>query len=79
VRYLATGGWIDYEVSVGGHQGSLMTRKTWLESVKENSFIDYDGYGSQVTFDGKIIGDNIKPSQASTILPEATYILWYNR
>jgi hypothetical protein len=71
--------WIDYEVSVGGHQGALMTRQTWLESVADHGFIDYDGYGNQLTAEGKYIGGTIKPSQASTILPDTAYILWYNR
>jgi len=70
---------IDYEVTVGGHQGALMTRQTWLEAVEDSSFIDYDGYGNQLTADGKYIGGTIKPSQASTILPDTAFILWYNR
>ncbi len=70
---------IDYEVSVGGHQGALMTRDTWLDAVKDTSFVDYDGDGNQLTAEGKYIGGTIKPSQADTILPDTAYILWYNR
>lgn len=78
VEYLKENG-IDYEVSVGGHQGALMTRQVWLESVEDKSFIDYDGYGNQLTAEGKYIGGTIRPSQAVTILPDTAYILWYNR
>ena len=70
---------IDYEVSVGGHQGALMTRATWLEEVKHHNFIDYDGYGSQLTAEGKYIGGNLGPSMVGTIMADTAYILWYNR
>lgn len=66
-------------MSVGGHQGALMTRDTWLDAVKDTSFVDYDGDGNQLTAEGKYIGGTIKPSQADTILPDTAYILWYNR
>jgi hypothetical protein len=83
VQFLAQGEWIDYEVKIDRHSGALMTRETWLESVEDGSFIDYDGMGDQVTEDGKILGgaghDWIYPSTASEILPETKYILWYNR
>jgi hypothetical protein len=71
---------IDYEVRIDSHQGALMTWATWLEAVKDHSFIDYDGMGNQVSADGKIIGDGyIYPSTASTMSPDVAYILWYNR
>lgn len=50
--------WIDYEVSigVGGHSGALMTRETWLESVADHSFIDYDGMGNEIDENGNVLG-----------------------
>jgi hypothetical protein len=82
VQYLREGNWIDYEVSVNGSQGALMTREIWLEEVEKHNFIDYDGYGSMLTEQGKFIGGNIRPSSAvETLLqyPNVAYILWYNR
>ena len=76
---------IDYEVRIDGHQGALMTRETWLEAVKDHSFIDYDGMGNEVSADGKVLmgilhtAGWIKPSQADKIQPDTAFILWYNR
>jgi len=77
---------IDYEVRIDGHQGALMTRETWLEAVKDHSFIDYDGMGNEVSADGKVLKSElngiygwIKPSQADKIRPDTAFILWYNR
>lgn len=56
VAYLSAGNHIDYEVEIGGHQGALMTRETWLESVKDKSFIDYDGMGNEIDENGSILG-----------------------
>jgi hypothetical protein len=81
-QYLAEGNPIDYEVSVNGCQGALMTRSAWIEAVKDGTFIDYDGYGSMLTEHGKFIGGNVHPSSAAMDLvqyPETAYILWYNR
>ncbi|MBZ5660027.1 MAG: hypothetical protein LAO08_06430 [Acidobacteriia bacterium] len=84
-QFLAQGNWIDYEVKVGHHNGALMTRETWLESVADHSFIDYDGMGNELTEDGIVLGVApgepgwIYPSQAARIRPETKYILWYNR
>lgn len=74
--------WIDYEVSVNGSQGALMTRDAWVECVEDRAFIDYDGYGSMLTKEGKFIGGDIRPSSAAMCLvqyPTTAYILWYNR
>lgn len=79
VDYLKQGHHIDYEVTVGGHRGALIHRNDWIEAVSSRFFIDYDGYGDQLTADGKFIGGNIYPSQAGNILPQTAYILWYNR
>jgi len=82
VQWLREGNWIDYEVSVNGSQGALMTRDAWVEAVEDRAFIDYDGYGSMLTKEGKFIGGKIHPSAAvATLLqyPETAYILWYNR
>ncbi len=84
VQYLSEGHHIDYEVKIDRHRGALLTRKEWLEYVKNGSFIDYDGMGNQVDKDGKVIktgafGDYIYPSEANTLVPECAYILWYNR
>jgi hypothetical protein len=84
-HYLAEGHPIDYEVRVCGHNGALMTREEWLDAVRSNSFIDYDGMGNELAEDGTILGAEpgkhgwIKPSEASRIRPETKYILWYNR
>jgi hypothetical protein len=75
-------GQYDYEVKIGRHSGALMTRETWLESVADKSFIDYDGMGDEVDENGIISnvgGDWIRPSEASRIRPETKFILWYNR
>jgi hypothetical protein len=84
VEYLGQGNWIDYEVKIGKHSGALLTRAEWLEAVESKSFIDYDGMGNQVDKDGNILhtgkfGDWIHPSEASELVPECAYILWYNR
>jgi len=93
VAYLRAGNHIDYEVKIteqgegrlSTHQGALMTRETWLEAVKDHSFIDYDGMGNEIAEDGALLKSEInvtgwlKPSQAATIRPETKYILWYNR
>jgi len=79
------GNHIDYEVKVGRHSGALMTRETWLESVADRSFIDYDGMGNEIDVNGNVLGEApgnpawIKPSEAADIRPETAYILWYNR
>ena len=85
-QYLAEGHHIDYEVAIPTEgytsRGALMTRDEWLESVRDGSFIDYDGYGSMLTEEGKFIGGNIRPSSALktlTLHPNTAYILWYNR
>jgi hypothetical protein len=85
LAHLAQGNWIDYEVKIDGHQGALMTRETWLESVADHSFVDYDGMGNEVSADGKILLTEssdykwLKPSNAAAIRPETKFILWYNR
>ncbi len=53
-----------------------------LPSQESNGlFIDYDGYGSMLTEQGKFVGSNIRPSAVNTLLqyPDVAYILWYNR
>lgn len=98
VQWLAENpGQYDYEVKIEGHRGSLMTRETWLESVADHSFIDYDGMGNEIDENGNVLGvvsavrtangdlevfpdpGWIRPSEASRILPETKYILWYNK
>lgn len=87
VEYLSQGNWIDYEVKIGDHQGALMTREEWLDSVESQSFIDYDDMGNEIAEDGTVLGDEpekrttdwIKPSEAKRLRPETKYILWYNR
>lgn len=78
VEYLQEGHYIDYEVSIGGHHGALMTCEVWLEEVKTFGFMDEDGYGLQLTVGGKNI-ECISPSQADLISPDTAYILWYNK
>jgi hypothetical protein len=56
VEFLRAGNHIDYEVKIGRHQGALMTRDEWLESVREHSFIDYDGMGNEIDAEGNILG-----------------------
>lgn len=77
-QFLTEGNHIDYEVKHEGHHGALMTREGWLESVEDHGIIDYDGFGDQVTQEGRLIG-RIRPSAAKEILAETAYILWYNR
>ncbi len=84
LQYIREEHWIDYEVLIDGHQGALLTRKDWLEEVRHQNFVDYDGYGSQLTTEGKFltpfcIGGDIRPSTAAEILTDTAYILWYNR
>ena len=86
VQWLAENpGHYDYEVKIGRHEGALMTRETWLESVETHAFIDYDGMGNEIAEDGKVLGEEpgkhgwIYPSQATRIRPETKYILWYNK
>jgi hypothetical protein len=50
--------YIDYEVKLGRHSGALMTRETWLESVADHSFIDYDGMGNEVDENGNVLGES---------------------
>ena len=61
VQFLQQGEYIDYEVKIGGHTGALMTRETWLESVEDGSFIDYDGMGNEIDENGNILG--VTPAQ----------------
>jgi hypothetical protein len=76
---------IDYNVKIGDHDGALMTREEWLDSVESQSFIDYDGMGNEIAEDGTVLGAGpgkhgwIKPSEATRLQPETKYILWYNR
>ena len=84
VQYLAQDNFIDYEVKIvnpdGEHTGALMTRDSWLESVQDCDFMDEDGMGDQIDKDGNIMEAGwIKPSKASELLPDAKYILWYNK
>ena len=82
VQWLREGNWIDYEVSVNGSQGALITRDAWVEAVEDRASIDYDGHGNMLTKEGKFIGGNIRPSSAAATLlqyPTTAYILWYNK
>jgi hypothetical protein len=84
VQYLAEGHAIDYEVQIDCHRGALLTRESWLEAVREHFFMDEDGMGNQVDKDGAVIktgtmGGWVRPSEADTLVPECTYILWYNK
>jgi hypothetical protein len=81
IAFLNDGHYIDYDVSIDRHHGALMTRETWLDHVQHAFFIDYDGMGSQISADGRLLANDkwIYPSTANSILPETAYILWYNR
>lgn len=76
-----------FSVRVARHHGALITREQWLDDVAGGGFIDYDGWGNELSESGEIlgVGDNpedtgwISPSEAARILPETKYILWYNR
>lgn len=69
---------INYDVKIGDSEGALMSRAAWLESVESGMFIDYDGFGDQVTAEGQIIG-RTRPSAAKHLLDATAYILWYNK
>lgn len=58
--------------------GSLMTVEEWLDDVKRNLFIDYDGFGHAVK-DGKCDSRAIYPSEAAEVPEDATHIVWFNR
>jgi hypothetical protein len=59
--------------------GDLISRENWLEAVNNGNFIDYDGHGCPVK-DGKMASYVlIIPSQAATLDPEATHVMWFNR
>ena len=55
-QYLAEGHYIDYYVKILTHDGALMTREEWLDSVESASFIDYDGMGNEIAEDGTVLG-----------------------
>ncbi len=69
----------------------ILTVAEWLDDVADGMFIDYDGYGEAIVWDGVsedyvIItrgpewGDShIYPSEKDKVPPEATHINWYNR
>ena len=60
--------------------GDLMTKKDWLEAVKDGWFIDYDGHG-ELSNGVMCSSQFIRPSKAYVIkdIPEVTHIVWYNR
>ncbi len=70
---------IDYEVSIAGHHGALLTKESWLDSVARSFFVDEDGSGVQVTSGGALT-DRIHPSAATVLMRDDTsYILWFNK
>jgi hypothetical protein len=83
--------WIDHRI--GHSRGNLIPLDEWKECCEDGGFIDYDGYGSAVDENYKIIeiadgmdyeGNHIWPSDYTVLggakIPiETKYILWYNR
>jgi len=83
--------WIDHKIE--GHSGKLFSLEDWKECCDTGGFIDYDGYGSAVDENYKIIdmgkvGDffdeMISPSDytkfgGDKIPVDTKYILWYNK
>ena len=64
------------------HHGHHMDIFEWIEAVKENCFIDYDGSGDYASETGLIKGSpRIRPSDVEKGLIDLNYthIVWYNR
>ena len=61
--------------------GNLMTVEDWKEAVGYGVFIDYDGFGEQVLFDGTNykVGPEISSSEIENLDPTCTHIIWFNR
>lgn len=64
------------------NDGDVMTVEVWLDWVKSNGFIDYDGFGSLATTQG-VSDISISPSDITVFKLEipswCTHIVWYNR
>lgn len=72
--------WMDHEID--GNRGHLMTIERWKEDIDWGCFTDDDGYGDLLNEKYEFLQRaSISPSRADTLdsIPEAKYILWYNR
>lgn len=83
--------WIDHVID--GYSGHLIPLEEWKGCCDAGGFIDYDGYGSAVDSEYKIVqitdsldyeGNHIWPSDytkrgGKKIPIDTKYILWYNR
>jgi hypothetical protein len=55
----------------------------WFEDVRYGCFIDRDGFGTTIIWDGvseeyKVVNEWVYPSEADTVEKEVTHIIWYN-
>lgn len=74
------------DITIDQENDDLIPIDQWLFSVKNGSFIDYDGFGQLAFKTGdkwKRSNATIRPSDISVFklnLPEVyTHVLWYNR
>ena len=76
----------DVKFSVTGKYGcgpsdedDVYTVEEFLEFVRDNCFIDDDGYGHPVKDKKADDSIDIWPSRVDEIPEDATHIVWYNR
>ena len=60
-------------------EDDVYTIEEFLNCVKCNAFIDYDGFGYPVKDGLADEGIQIYPSQIDKIPKDATHIIWFNR
>ncbi len=62
-----------------------LTLAEWLEACDAGAFIDYDGYGDAIIWDGEtltyeVLAEFVYPSDRHDMVPDGTtHIIWYNR
>jgi hypothetical protein len=60
--------------------GDLMTREDFLADVASHFLMDYDGSGYAARADGTMDRSLVViPSQAATLDPAVTHVVWFNR
>lgn len=63
-----------------GDDDDVYTVEEFMEHVKYNSFIDYDGHGHPAKDNLEDQSIYITPSRCPDCIPEdATHIVWYNK
>lgn len=71
-------------VQVNPEDDDVLELADWLESVEDSCFMDCDGFGEAIKWDGisdtaEMLSEEVYPSEKDKVPEGTTHIIWYNK